>query len=277
MYERGYTKGYTPPETTVEEKPRRLLSRILFWFVIVALLTGVVVALRHPSLQITKVDVEGVEVLDPEIIKGNAHEYLNGKVLWVFPRSSIFLASSKKIEGRTRELSTRVQSVEVEKHSFQRISIRITEYTPSYVWCRYDELSECYFMTAGGIVYSKAPQFSGAVYTRIIAGPEGELPFTALSPEDLAKIEVYKIELPKKQIYPEVFTYRDGRMLTVTASTKTNPKTEILLRAEAQTETILDAIAATLRTPEFNTQYSTGKKILYIDMRSTNKVVYRFE
>jgi hypothetical protein len=88
---------------------------------------------------------------------------------------------------------------------------------------------------------------------------------------------VYKKELPKKDIFPELFLYRDGRMLTVIASTKTNPKTEFLLRADTSPEVILDALVATLRTPEFNTQYSAGKKILYIDLRTTNKVVYRFE
>jgi hypothetical protein len=277
MYERGYTKGYTPPEIEEEKKPRRLLPRILFWFVIIALLTGGVIALRHPSLQITTVDVEGVEVLDPEIIKGNAVEYLSGKVLWVFPRSSVFLASSKKLEELTRGVSTRVQNAEVEKNSFQRVTITITEYKPSYVWCRYDEPSECYFMTDGGVVYSEAPQFSGAVYTRIIAGPEEALPFQALTASDLEKIAVYKSELPKKQIYPEVFMYRDGRMLTIIASTKTNPSTEILVLADTPAETILDSIAAALRTPEFSGQYQGGKKLLYIDLRTKNRVVYRFE
>lgn len=277
MYERGYTKGYIPPEKEEEKKPRRLLPRILFWFVIIALLTGGVVALRHPSLQIVTVEVEGTEVLDPEIIKGNANEYLRGKVLWVFPRSSIFLASSKKIEARTRELSTRVESAEVEKNSFQRVTITITEYKPSYVWCRYDEPSECYFMTDSGVVYSEAPQFSGAVYTRIIAGPEEALPFQALTTLDLERIAVYKAELPKKGIYPEVFTYRDGRMLTITASTKTNPSTEILLFADTPAETTLDSIVAALRTPEFSAQYQAGKKLLYIDLRTKNRVVYRFE
>lgn len=277
MYERGYTKGYTPPSKEEEKKPRRLLPVILFWFVIVGLLTGVVIALRHPSLQIVTIDVEGVEVLDPEIVNESVNEYLTGTVLWIFPRSSIFLTSSKKIESRVKNISTRIRNVEVEKHSFQGIKIHIAEYKPSYLWCRYDDFSECYFMTEDGIVYAEAPRFSGTVYVRIIAGPEEMLPFQALTTQDLEKIELYKTELPKRDIYPDVFMYRDGRMLTIVASTKTNPTTEFYLLADTPVETILDSIVATFRTPQFTAQYTAGRKLFYIDLRTTNRVIYRFE
>jgi cell division septal protein FtsQ len=272
-----YERGYKPLGHKKQKKPRRLLTRILFWLVLIAILVGVSVALRHPSLQIVTVDVEGVEVLDSEIIKADVTQYLDGKVLWLFPRSSVFLASSKKIEARVKQISTRIQRVEIEKPSFTRMSIRIIEYKPSYVWCRYDDQSKCFFMTDSGVVYAEAPQFSGSVYTKVITGPEEALPFQALASSDLEKIVVYKRELPKRQIYPEVFMYSDGRTLTIIASTKTNPNTEIFVLSDASVETILDSIVAVFRTPEFLTQYQAGKKLLYIDLRTKNRVVYRFE
>jgi hypothetical protein len=71
--------------------------------------------------------------------------------------------------------------------------------------------------------------------------------------------------------------YSDGRTLTIIASTKTNPNTEIFVLSDASVETILDSIVAVFRTPEFLTQYQAGKKLLYIDLRTKNRVVYRFE
>lgn len=275
MYERGYTKVDTYVEG--EKKPRPLLARVVLGFLVVVFVAGAIIAFRHPSLQIVHTEVQGVEVLDPEQVRATISSYLSEKVLWIFPRSSIFLFSSKKAEHRLREFSTRIKFVDVEKKYFQGLKVSIEEHMPSYVWCRHDESSDCYFMTADGIVYTKAPQFSGSVYTKIIAGDEQELPFIPLSPQDIRFIELYKNELPKKEIYPEMFYYRDGRMLTIITSTKTNPKTEFLVRADTDPEIVLNALAATLRTPEFTSDYSAGRKILYIDFRVPNRVAYRFE
>jgi uncharacterized protein (DUF4213/DUF364 family) len=111
----------------------------------------------------------------------------------------------------------------------------------------------------------------------VIAGQEQKMPFVALEAEDLEKLRMYITELPKKEMYPETFLYRDGRMLTISASTITNSKTEIFLRADTDPETVLDTIAAVLRTPEFFAHYEEGKKLISIDLRVLNKVAYRFE
>ncbi len=278
MYEKTYTSSTINPNVTpVGPKKRDILTKSIIILTVLFLVAVTSFLFRHPKLQLRTFTIEGVEVVDPERINFSLRESLSGYFLWVFPRSSIFLTRSAMLEKIIAQSSTRIESVQVTKTGAQTGHIKIQEYKPAYIWCQMGREEDCYFMDAKGVVYIKAPSFSGSVYTKIITREIKELPFLPLDSKTVSRIALYKESLPKISLYPESFVLTEDKELVIHAPTKNNTDTLFRVRRDAEPFDILEGLSTVFRTKEFLAEYDSQKKLLYIDMRFTNKVAYKFE
>ncbi|MEK7227771.1 MAG: hypothetical protein AAB681_00240 [Patescibacteria group bacterium] len=278
MYERTYNNRVLKQDESVKKKKNRVSKKQLIFFVVVlGLLSGVFFMLRSPKLQITSVSTVGTEVIDAADIESRVKGQLEGKWLWFFPRTSTFLISQSSLEKNLKKDFSRIETVSIKRIDLHTLGVNIKEYSARYLWCTGEVGDDCYLMDNNGVVYNSAPVFSGTAYVKIITGaPVETIPFLAMTTEEITRVAdfvkglsdinitatVFKVVYPRK-IEIDFLHNKDTAQLIVDPTIPTITSLEYLFSALRA-----DPLAGLFRDLE--------KKLLYIDVRFSNKVVYKF-
>jgi hypothetical protein len=233
--------------------------------------------LRYPKFQVTTIDVVGANVIDQQDVLDFVHQELLGKWLWIFPRTSVLLINDKAIEKDLKKQFSRIETVSVKRTNLHSMVINLKEFDAVYLWCTKVE-DDCYFMDKQGVVYSKAPVFSGTAYPKVFTGaPLDNLPFRGMNNVDLARVAQFQEKLSEINITPVAFRSISNRELRIDFL---HNKTIAELRIDPQTptDTSLEYLFSGIRTEPLSSLFhNENKKLLYIDVRFSNKVVYKFD
>lgn len=283
MYERTYHKEVLKEATKkapIDKKKKRKFSfkKFLFIVLLIGLLTSVFFLLRSPHFQIKSVMVSGTSVIDNQDIQDDVFKMLEGNKLWFFPRVSTFLINKDSIEQNLKKDFSRIETIGVKQSDFTTLSVNIKEYDALYLWCTSLESEDCYFMDKNGVVYNSAPVFSGAAYPKVITDGKIEtLPFSALSPENAKLIFDFEKKLSGIGIAPVAFQTISPKYLKINfVHNKTS--SELRVDPSIPADTSLEYLFSALRSQPFSDLFAnTQKKLLYIDVRFSNKVVYKFD
>lgn len=283
MYEKTYhtrvLKTDTKSPKEAQKKGRKGFSwKKFFIFVGVALLLfGIGYAIRYPGFQVRDISVVGTSVLDVEDIQTYVQDQLVGARLWIFPKTSIFLISEQGLEHSLQSAFPRIETVAVKRSSFHSLEVSINEFDALYLWCRHS-VEDCYFMDKKGIVYSRAPVFSGTAYPKIISGVDAQtLPFEGMILSEVERISELESRLSEIGITPTVFSYISPREIRIDFLHNKTIAT-IQIDPATPTNTSLEYIFSGIRTEPLSSLFhNPDKKLLYIDVRFPSKVVYKFD
>lgn len=173
-----------------------LISYAIFFFV--------VWLSYRPSLLITQVHIEGLHALDPEAAASVVKEKFKEPFLWKISRANALFYPKQNIRKSIFLLDARVAQVSASISARHKLDIVVTEYTPAFLWCPKEELSEeCYFADEWGYIFARAPQYSGIafpVYRTLLEGePVGQF---ILPSDEFAKISVFFEELAALRFSP---------------------------------------------------------------------------
>ncbi len=279
MYERTYHNRVLKQTDKQEVKPRKGISwkKVLVTILILGCFVGIFFLLRAPKLQITTVDVVGTTVLDEHDITSFVMSRLVGTRAWVFPKTSVFLVSEHSLEDTLKVKFPRIETVSVKRSTFHSLVVTIKEYDAVYLWCT-DTQNDCYFMDNQGVVYSKAPIFSGTAYPKIITGDRlAPLPFQGMDAADIARIALLEKGLSDINIVPTVFKNISLHEMEIDFL---HNKSVAQLRVDPSidTTTTLEYIFSGIRAQPLADLFHNPEKILlYLDIRFSNKVVYKFQ
>lgn len=276
MYERTYRQHVLKDDGEPRNHKKRFtLKHFLFTLLFAIILTGIVWALRSSVFQIRSVSVEGTNVTDPEDVKVYIERTLLGKKLFIFPRSSTFLISTKWYEKKLQEDFTRFEIVSVTRDTLHSLRVSVKEYDGVYLWC--NEFTACFFMDKKGIVFSEAPYFSGSAYPKLFIGTGKELPFQAISEHELQIVETVLMRLRAAQIEISEFHFINNRELNLYFSHQAQ-QTKIIIDPTSGIDTTIEILIVGMNTAAFKDQFEKTDKILeYIDLRFSNKMVYKFQ
>lgn len=276
MYERNYQASVSK-EKSLKTKKKFSWRKFLRFISIIFFLIGVGFLLRHPRFQITNIEVLGTAVISKTDIEDNTKEQLVGKYLWIFPKSSIFLINEKNIKDKIKRDFSRIENINIKRTNFHSIEIEIKEFDAAFLWCSKGE-EDCYFMDNQGVVYSKAPVFSGTAYIKIITDLEPkELPFSVLSLDEISKITEISERLLVINIVPSTFNYVSDRQLDIDFL-HNKSISKIIIDPRNNIETSLEYVFSGIRTEPLASKFhNSNKKLLYIDVRFPSKIVYKFE
>ncbi len=278
MYEKTYHARVLKQDADTGKKEKRSFSWKRF-FVVVGIVVALFLfgyALKYPKLQVITVTVSGVSVLDTDEVASVVRSSLEGRWLWIFPKTSTILVRPTHIEALLKKEFSRIETVSVERVGGHSIGVTLSEYAPRYLWCT--DTQECYFMDEQGAVYSPAPVFSGTAYPKVFTGaPLATLPFAGMTKEGLAQIEQLQVQLSDINIVPVAFHYLSPHEMRVDfLHNKTIA--EFLLDPTVPTDTSLEYLFSGIRTePLVSLFHNPDKKLLYIDVRFSGKVLYKFE
>ncbi len=130
-----------------------------------------VLTLRSSFLQISDIQVNGVDEINSENLVAQAGSLIDGEYLKILQRSNILFYPKDKIEKSLAESNKYIESLDIELDGLDTLEITITERQPSAVACEGfkgdDEGSgPCFFLDHDGYIYREASQFSEGVYVK---------------------------------------------------------------------------------------------------------------
>lgn len=283
MYEKTYhtrvlkTDIKSPKE--VQKKSGKRFSWKKFFIIlgIVVILFGVGYSIRYPGFQVRDIAVVGTNVLDVEDIQIHVKDQLLGTRLWIFPKTSIFLVNEQGLEHSLQATFPRIETIVVKRSSFHGIEVTIKEFDALYLWCSHTD-EDCYFMDKEGVVYSKAPVFSGTAYPKVVIDTDPkDLPFEGMTLVEVQRISELESRLSEINITPTVFSYTSPREIRIDFLHNKTIAT-IQIDPFTPTNTSLEYIFSGIRTEPLSSLFhNPDKKLLYIDVRFPSKVVYKFD
>lgn len=266
---------------------RRKIFIFKFVFLIILTIILIILAVWFFRLELTKITsilVFGNEITQEEKLVGIADKYLEGEYFYLIPKSNIFLYPKDKIKEEIFFEFPRIKDVNIEYKNLHTISIEVFERKPLSLYCGKDfvEIEEntenCYFMDEEGILFSKAPDFSGNIFFKYFGDLDVKPKFPHLSPlgsrymniekfrgfrlfiESFQDLNIKPITLNKNDEFDFTLLFEDG--------------TKIIFRQDQELAMILDNLESVLEAESIK---NTNKQLDYIDLRFGNKIYYKFE
>lgn len=281
MYERTYNnrvlKQNEGDNLSESGKKRKKVSwkKVFLIMIVLGILFGAFLMLRSTKLQIDSFAITGTSVIDVADIESNVKFQLEGKWLWFFPRASTFLINNNAIENKLKKDFSRIETVSVKRLDLQTLKIDIKEYDAAYLWCTEED---CYLMDKNGVVYNSAPVFSGAAYLKVITGaPVEAIPFQAMTTEEITRVADFVKGLSDIKITPTVFKVVSDKKVEIDFL-HNKDTAKLFVDPSVPTATSLEYLFSALRSdPLGDMFYNSQKTLLYIDVRFSNKVVYKFD
>jgi hypothetical protein len=273
MYERTYRSTVLKKEVPPVPAPTGIRwKRILLCAISLIVIGGVIFLIRASWLQVRSVSTTGTDVADPEEISQFVESKLEGRVLYIFPKTSTVIISTHALESELKQAFPRLETVTIHRDSMHSLAVRVNEYDRKYLWCTD---STCYFMDEKGTVFAEAPYFSGNAYPKIMIGELAPLPFKPITTEQLEFVETIKSRLEAISLTPTVFQFVSAHELAVSFIHR-DTEAKILFDPTRDLESSLQALFTGMRAPAFALEYAS-KQLEYIDLRFSNKMVYKFK
>ena len=215
--------------------------------------------------------VLGEDVIDKAEIEKIARDMLSDYYLWIFPRANSLIYPKKDIESALFEKFPRFQSVDLDLKGLKTLNITVEERVPFALYC--PRVSKCYFLDKEGLIFALAPSFTGTVYFLYTTEDKIENPIG----ERFMSVEEFKT-LPK---FIETLTTLGihSKALEVGKSEyrlSLQTDGEVIWPRDSDLAVIYSNLEAFLSSKPIKGQSNFLNKILYLDLRTDNKVFYRF-
>lgn len=254
------------------EKWIKISLSVLGFLIILAI---PIYVLRVPHFQISNIEIKGNNVTKYEDVAAIVTKELNGKYLFLIPKSNALIYPKKKILNDIKENIPRIENIKGELLNAKTLSITITEREPVGLYCtNQTSQNACYFLDDEGYIYSQAPIFSGDVYFVYLKDPAIENP--------LGQIYMEKEEFQK---LPEFI--KNIKDLGVNPVSLLRTLNEYYLELPAGGKIIVnkddDLKEITKNLESFLNDQAEARKpgflenIAYIDLRFGNRVFYKLK
>lgn len=262
----------------------RLFILLILAFIFFIALGGVS---HNSKWQINRIDVLRAGTLSVENIRAVVGQKLLGNYFFVYARDNSFIFPKSEIEGKLLRDFPRLASVSVRQSGVNGIVVEASERKPYALWCGEEpkEVSkDCWFVDNSGFVFDKAPVFSDGVYVEIYAKLSGKIngePVGSLIPHNrfvvsdtFAKLISVSIGKPSRILLKE-----NSEMEIVIYASQKHPflsGASLRFLDESKPEALLKKLLLAIPA-QFPTNIALKKKLLYIDMRFGDKVIFGFE
>ncbi|MFA6251024.1 MAG: FtsQ-type POTRA domain-containing protein [Candidatus Paceibacterota bacterium] len=269
----------------------RRIRRCVFFFV---LFIGIVIGLSYLSGErhttIDKIVVTGTHIIYQDDIEKEARIHISGKYLHLFHKNNSFIYPENKIYKNLISKFPRIEKLSITRDGQKTLHIDIVERTGKYLYCgaslplEKEQVGEnCYFVNNDGLIFDKAPYFSGNIYFKYYMALDSNitdpLAKQMLQIDDFHKLArfidgvTYLLFKPIYIVLAPDGTYTLYLDHEVSATTPT-----IIFKKSDDLEVLLDNLTLAMQKKEFadeiNSKYNT---LLYIDLKFKNKVLYKFQ
>lgn len=266
------------PEYFEKKKQARNRKFIVFSSVFVLLLAAAVLISRVESLLIKDVSIEGARVVTSEKIADSVKNTLASKYLWLVPKSNFAIYPRNEVKEELMKDFPRINFVALSTEGFERLVVAVVEREPYALYCPTEILSQdalaCYFLDDTGFIFDKAPAFSGLVYMIFTSEVPIEEPLGArlLPVQEFASLKEFLSRLPSLGLKPVSLEIkeRDYEAVNSTGS-------KLIWKRDNDAKLVLSNLEAFLKSDAIKTEENFLKKLSSLDLRTPNKVFYKFK
>jgi hypothetical protein len=129
-------------------------------------------------LTIQGVAVTGAASVEQEGVSAYVQDAIAGKYLWLLPKANIMLYPKDALTAGLLGTFPGLESAELGLGDGRILTVTVVERKPTALWCAGDYSrpvfsesdegipADCYFMDDAGLIYSKAPIYSGSAFMR---------------------------------------------------------------------------------------------------------------
>lgn len=284
-----------PTSPRIEEIKRKRKAYFLRVYILCFILfVSTVVALSFFSndsrLTINDIKIEGTNIIDSGKVSNSIYQSISGKYIYLFAKRNSFIYPKNSVYDNLITQFPRIESLEISSSGLNTIVVKIKERSGSYLYCGATipeiktEIGEnCYFVNNDGYIFDKAPYFSGNVYFKyylnINTDKNTPLGLQMLSKERFHELIRFIDGITSLGFDPTYLSIEnDGSHLLYLDQRSGNTNPKIMFKSDSNLETILDNFSLSMKQNEFaNEINSKYDKLLYVDLRFSNKVLYKFQ
>ena len=244
---------------------------------IITVLIIVIIVSRQEKLLIVDVEVAGAKVVREEKVVTRTKEIISGYYLGMVPKRNALVYPGGKVEERLMIEFPRFSAVATSLDGLKLLRIDVAEREPFALYCpaitRSEDATSCYFLDDQGFIFDSAPLFSGAVYFIYTREPALEEPMGKqfMSPSEFGALGHFIESLPLLGVEPVAALVTEEEfiiLLTGEARLKMGRKSDL--------ELMYSNLSAFLNDEAIKAQTDFMQKISELDLRTENKVFYRF-
>ena len=260
-----------------EKKKKIRKIKIIFSLILIFILLCLYVyTSRLERFLISEVTVEGENIVDRGEIIDTAKMVIDGKYLWLIPRSNTFVYPKTYLKDTLLSSFPRIKILDIETESLKNLILTITEHVPFALYCtqfsNLNDFSNCYFLNDEGYIFAEAPTFSNAVYFIYTNEEITESPIS----KSFSSLEIFQ-ELEEFKESLEDF----GLSIVGLKSSKEEYKFflsnggELVWSNKSDLNLVYSNLEAFISSETVKNQEDFFEKLESIDLRTDNKVFYR--
>ncbi len=282
----------TSPRMVELSRKRRKRRRVFFvisFFVFIGLLVGLSYLSKYQKINIKEIRVEGTHIIDADKVIEETQKEISGNYIYLFSKSNTFIYPRRSLESKLRKEFPRIEELSINLDGLQVLYIKVKERFGAYLWCgaslpasNADTGENCYFVNSDGLIFDKAPYFSGNVYFKFytpILDPNVPLGQNLFDKEKFRTLVNTIDRLEYMGLHTTVLVMLDDNKyyFKITDRKSTNMP-EIWWNKENELSKVVDNLELALKNKDFQKEiFSRLNTLSYIDLRFDNKVLYKFQ
>jgi hypothetical protein len=272
---------------------RRRRKRFFVIFSLIIITLGLLIyALGRISsnyqLVLSNTRITGLKIIDQNDIESVIKKNMQGKYFYMFDKSNFLIYPRQKIYNDLLVNFPRIESLAVYRNGLNTLSVDITERAGAYLYCgpkvpeNKSEIGEnCYFINNDGYIFDEAPYFSGDIYLKYFLDlniqDENYLGKQMMEPERFQKIIRFVEDIKSLNFKPAYVTFEEN-IVSIYLETNGTITPRIIFREEDDLNVIFENLKIAMEQKEFADEIKENyHKLLYVDLRFENKVLYKFE
>lgn len=262
-----------------KKKKIKRLKLILALVAFLLISVSLVLVARQEKFLVSSVVVLGQDVIDRDEIAGVANKLLSGYYFWLIPKSNLVFFPREEIKQAIIDGFPRLKSVSLNLGDERVLNISVEERVPFALYCvdaiNPTRASDCYFLDSEGLIFALAPSFSGAVVyftyaTRVpIEKPIGQR-FVAV--EEFKLLQTFMQNLSSLNMQPVALELEGDEYHLYLATDN-----QIMWQRGSDLNVVRTNLDSFLADEAIKSQGDFMTNILYLDLRTDNKVFYKFK
>ncbi len=171
-------KSKRPQQKTRREKKRSKKKVIIVIASTLTIIGTFFYIMNHNVMALKRVVIEGQRTLIDRDIQDTVNNYLSKSYLGI-RNDNILFVSVSSIQVLLEEAFPKIQNLSLEIQNGEDLVVIVGERSAHSLWCidqiyEYEFDEECYFADRAGLLYARAPYFSGNVYMKLYIQPDPE-------------------------------------------------------------------------------------------------------
>jgi len=284
-------KSKRPQKKTRREKRRFKKKTIILISSIIIIIGSFFYVMNHDFVAIASLEIRGQKTIIESDVRGSLERYFDTDTMRLIRRDNVLLLNIGRVEEFLREEFPKIEDLSVEINDGDILTVVIGERSVHSLWCinrvyesEFDE--ECYFADKNGLLYARAPYFSGNIYMKLYVEPKEDIDYIGTVVNNIddfgaffSFLSLIESEYPVAlaNVYFDDFGDVALELQRIKDITYNSSRPKLLFNLQDDYNTVVRNIGLTLNFDEFKKDFAKKSSLLEsIDIRFDGRIFYTF-